>query len=676
MVRGGMHHGGARVSETERIDVAALAETLLGRWSAVRRSARALAARPDLWKREGLSLAAERQHTLSRMSILSRDAMARRAFPTRFGGDADNGGNVVGFEELTAADPSLQIKAGVQWGLFGSAVLQLGTPEQHDRLLPDILSFRVPGAFAMTEIGHGSDVANLATTATYDPERQEFILDTPFRAAWKEFLGNAGSDARAATVFAQLVTDGTRHGVHCFYVPIRDEEGRFLPGVEGLDDGQKGGLNGVDNGRLAFHEVRVPRENLLAKYGAVAPDGTYSSPIRSAGRRFFTMLGTLVQGRVSLDGASVVAAKIALAIAVEYADQRRQFAGPGGLDRVLLDYPAHRRRLLPLVARTYAASFAHERLLGVFDDVFGGRADDDAARQNLETMAAALKPLSTWHALETLQQCREACGGAGFMTENRFTSLRADLDVYVTFEGDNTVLLQLVAKRLLSDYAARLKEAGPAAAREVLLGAAQRAVGHSGLRSLGQRVRDVARSLGGGVAWLDEEDTQRQLLTDRVETIVAETAGRLHARPGASRDAAVTAEQDSLIEAARAHGELLQWEAFTDALPTIADPATRQILTRLRDLFGLGLIEEHAAWYLMNGRLAPERARAVGARVTRLLRTLRPHALDLVHAFGYGPEHLRATIATGIERERQEEAQAHRDGSAADAETRAAPHAG
>ncbi len=161
----------------------------------------------------------------------------------------------------------------------------------------DAIELRVLGGFAMTETGHGSDVASIATSATYDPATEEFVIHTPFRAAWKDYIGNAAVDARAAVVFAQLETLGQRHGVHAFYVPIRDEAGAFLPGVGGEDDGPKGGLNGVDNGRLHFTEVRIPRTNLLNRYGDVAPDGTYSSPIASPGRRFFTMLGTLVQGR-------------------------------------------------------------------------------------------------------------------------------------------------------------------------------------------------------------------------------------------------------------------------------------------------------------------------------------------------------------------------------------------
>src|SRR5699024_7588622 len=184
---------------------------------------------------------------------------------------------------------------------------------------------------------HGSDVASIATTATYDPASEEFVLHTPFPAATKEFIGNAAVHGTAAIVFAQLHTQGRNQGVHALYVPIRERGGDgelvFRPGVSGRDDGPKGGLDGVDNGRLAFDHVRVPRENLLRRYGQVAPDGSYSSPIASKGRRFFTMLGTLVQGRVSLGGAAVGVSKAALAIAVRYGNERRQFAGPDEQDR-------------------------------------------------------------------------------------------------------------------------------------------------------------------------------------------------------------------------------------------------------------------------------------------------------------------------------------------------------
>jgi acyl-CoA oxidase len=652
---------GLSVSKADaRIDTESLGRYLLGSWAEARLAARRLTGLPEMQRVDGQSLDEHRATVFHQLELLVEHGGVHKAFPKSLGGEDDHGGNIAGFEELVTADPSLQIKSGVQWGLFGAAVLHLGTERHHKAFLPAIMSLEVPGAFAMTETGHGSDVAAIATTATFDVGSQEFVIDTPFRGAWKDYLGNAAIHGTAAVLFAQLITEGINHGVHAFYVPLRDAEGNFLPGIGGEDDGLKGGLNGIDNGRLHFSGVRVPRENLLNRYGDVDVDGTYSSPIQSPGRRFFTMLGTLVQGRVSLDGASVAAAKVALAIAVRYGNERRQFtAGSDTDEEVLLDYQLHQRRLMPLLATTYAASFAHEQLLTKFDGVFSGATDTDVDRQDLETLAAALKPLSTWHALATLQEAREACGGAGFLAENRLVGLRADLDVYATFEGDNHVLLQLVAKRLLTDYSRRFAKADVGVlARYVVEQAADRTVSGSGLRTLAQNLSDrgsVARS----VEQLRETSAQRALLTDRVETMVADVAGRL--RPGAKASKAAAAElfntnQSAVIEAARAHAELLQWESFTDALEHIEDEGTRTVLTWVRDLFGLGLVEKHLAWYLINGRLSPKRAQAVTAYIDRLISRLRPHAQDLVDAFGYGPEHIRASIATGAEAERQNEA--------------------
>lgn len=541
--------------------------------------------------------------------------------------------------------------------------MHLGTEEHHAKWLPGIMNMDIPGCFAMTETGHGSDVASIATTATFEPATQEFVINTPFRAAWKDYIGNAAIDGLGAVVFAQLVTRGVNHGVHAFYVDLRDPNTKeFLPGIGGEDDGVKGGLNGIDNGRLHFSNVRVPRANLLNRYGNVDADGAYTSPIASPGRRFFTMLGTLVQGRVSLDGAAVAASKLALKTAIQYATERRQFNASSHTDEeVLLDYQRHQRRLFTRLATTYAAGFAHEQLLQKFDDVFSGAHDTDEDRQDLETLAAALKPLSTWHALDTLQECREACGGAGFLIENRFASLRADLDVYVTFEGDNTVLLQLVAKRLLADYAKEFRNVDVGVlARYVVSQAAGAAVHRTGLRQVAQFMADTGSVQKAAIA-LRDEDTQRLLLTDRVQTMVAEAGAALKGTnklPQQKAAAAFNQHQHELIEAAQAHAELLQWEAFTEALADVKDPGTKRVLTWLRDLFGLSLIEKNLSWYLMNGRLSMQRARTVGDYINRLLVKIRPHALDLVDAFGYGPEHLRAAIATGAEKTRQDEARA------------------
>ncbi|MBW4041671.1 MAG: acyl-CoA dehydrogenase [Acidobacteria bacterium] len=647
----------------QQADFGRIRDGLLGSWKDIRLAARARTLDPALHRLDDTSVADHRARVTAQLQVLLDGGAVRLPFPAQFGGSGDAGGNLVAFEELVTADPSLQIKAGVQWGLFAAAILHLGTRYHHEHFLADAIELQTFGGFAMTETGHGSDVASIATTATYDAVTEEFVIDTPFRAAWKDYIGNAAVDARAAVVFAQLETLSERQGVHAFYVPIRDAAGGFLPGVGGEDDGPKSGLNGVDNGRLHFSGVRVPRANLLNRYGDVAPDGTYSSPIASQGRRFFTMLGTLVQGRVSLAGAANAGAKVALQIAVTYADQRRQFAGAGGDEEVLLDYPQHQRRLLTRLAGVYAASYTQDELLLDFHRVFTGEHDTDDSRQELENFAAAAKAEATWHALDTIQECREACGGAGFLAENRFGQLHADLDVYATFEGDNTVLLQLVGKRLLTQYGRRLAAAGSAgAARIVGTQVAASVAASAGLTALAQRLADGGTAAGAARS-LREPAVQERILLDRVEIAVAEIAPALRPAPGVSAQELASRfgeHQHALIDAARADARLRQWRAFTRAVERETHAPTKVMLTLVRDVFALTTIERDLGWYLVRRRLSVSRARAVTRLLDGLIRRMRPHAVDLVQAFGYEQGHLRAAIASGAEATRQAEARAAR----------------
>ena len=232
-------------------------------------------------------------------------------YPEQYGGQDAVGRSVAGFETLAYGDLSLLVKCGVQFGLFGGAVLHLGTERHHERYLARIARLELPGCFAMTETGHGSNVQALRTTATYDPDTEEFVVHTPDDDARKDYIGGAARDGRLAAVFAQLVVGGEPRGVHALLVPIRDEDGTVLDGVRIEDCGAKLGLDGVDNGRIWFDHVRVPREALLDRYASVTADGTYSSPIENPTKRFFTMLGTLIQGRVSVCGAAINATKVA-----------------------------------------------------------------------------------------------------------------------------------------------------------------------------------------------------------------------------------------------------------------------------------------------------------------------------------------------------------------------------
>jgi acyl-CoA oxidase len=576
-------------------------------------------------------------------------------FPEEYGGGGDLGASIAAFETLAYGDLSVLVKVGVQFGLFGGAILQLGTRPHHDAYLRDLVTGRLMGCFAMTETGHGSNVQALGTVAAYDAGTREFVITTPDDQARKDYIGNAARHARLAVVFAQLETGGEGRGVHAFVVPIRDESGAVLPGVRVEDDGLKLGLNGVDNGRLWFDGVRVPRTALLNRFADVSEDGTYTSGIENPNRRFFTMLGTLVQGRVCVGGAGINAAKVALAIAVKYAVQRRQFeAVQPDEEQLLLDYGMHQRRLLPLLARTYALHFAQEVVALQLHDVFTGSpdGDDEKTRRELESRAAGTKALGTWHATDTIQECREACGGAGYLAVNRFAALKADTDVFTTFEGDNHVLLQLVAKGLLTDYASDFEDLDQLGMVRFVTGMAVEAVvERTSVHKLLERIKDV---LPSGDEWDDEAgilDTNYHLamLRFREEHQLAGVARRLKRGIDAGMNPGLVFSrvQDHVIAAARSHVERLVLEAFVDKLADLPDDENKRALSLLCDLHALSVIEADRAWFMEHGRLTVVRSKAISREVNRLCRRVRPIAVPLVEAFGIPPEMLRAPDLIG-----------------------------
>ncbi|MGA8128084.1 MAG: acyl-CoA dehydrogenase family protein, partial [Mycobacterium sp.] len=309
-----------------------------------------------------------RTKVAEQMSIMAAAGAADDGFRKEHGGNGNVGAAVTMIEMLAMSDLSLMVKAGVQWGLFGGAVENLGTERHHEAYVKKIINLELRGCFAMTETGHGSDVQSLETVATYDAGTEEFVIHSATPTARKDYIGGAAETATIAAVFAQLLTtengEQVNHGVHCFLVPIRDDEGNDLPGVTTSDCQYKGGLPGVDNGRIVFDHVRVPRVNLLNKYGDVAADGTYNSPIENSNRRFFTMIGTLIRGRITVGGSAGNAARVALDIATRYALQRKQFSAPDDAGEVLImDYLVHQRRLFPLIAKSYALQFAQNELV-------------------------------------------------------------------------------------------------------------------------------------------------------------------------------------------------------------------------------------------------------------------------------------------------------------------------
>jgi acyl-CoA oxidase len=635
------------------IDVPALTDLLDGKHADVRRLVR-----ENLADNAGILEDAEemtrhefRQRVLEVLLMMARTGQTGLGFPKEYGGGGDIGASIAGFETLAYGDLSVLVKAGVQFGLFGGAILHLGSKRHHDAYLEDLITGRLLGCFAMTETGHGSNVQALGTTATYDPETDEFVVATPEESARKDYIGNAAEHGRMAVVFAQLVVAGESHGVHALVVPLRDEAGDPLPGVRIEDDGRKIGLNGVDNGRLWFDGVRVPRTALLNRYADVTPEGVYTSPIENPDRRFFTMLGTLVQGRVSVGGAAINAAKVALTIAVKYGLRRRQFGTPGsGREELILDYGMHQRRLFPLLARTYALHFAQERLVADLHDVLSQAEAPDRQRRALESRAAGTKALGTWHATETIQTCREACGGAGYLSVNRFDALRADTDVFTTFEGDNTILLQLVAKGLLTDYSTSFGDLDQIGMVRFVAGlAVETVVERTNAHKLLDRLRAVmpgADTDPDSAGALLDSDYHLELFCWREEHMLGGVARRLKRGMDEGDDPAEVFSrcQDHVIGAARAHVQRLVLETFVEKVRGMEEGANREAMALLCDLYALSELERDRAWFMEHGRFSNARAKSVTAAVNDLCRRVRPVCEQLVDAFAIPPEMLRAPI--------------------------------
>ncbi|MFD8988178.1 acyl-CoA dehydrogenase family protein [Streptomyces goshikiensis] len=573
-------------------------------------------------------------------------------FPAEYGGGGDVGASIAAFETLAFGDLSVLVKVGVQFGLFGGAILQLGTGRHHAAYLPDLITGELMGCFAMTETGHGSNVQALGTVARYDTASREFVITTPGDHARKDYIGNAARHAQLAVVFAQLEVDGHSQGVHAFVVPIR-VGGETAPGVRIEDDGRKMGLNGVDNGRIWFDGVRVPREALLNRFADVSPEGVYESAIDNPNRRFFTMLGTLVQGRVSVAGAGISVAKVALSIATKYAVRRRQFeAAPDTEEQLLLDYGLHQRRLLPLIARTYALHFAQDEVRAQLHEVFSGIEDDAQARRRLESRAAGIKALGTWHATGVVQECREACGGAGYLAVNRFAALKGDSDVFTTFEGDNHVLLQLVGKGLLTDHASEFEDLDQLGMVRYVTGlAVETVIERTSAHKLLERVRDL---LPGGDEWdreagLLDSEYQLAMVRFREEHMLAGLARRIKRGIDQKRDpgAVFSQVQDHVIAVARAHVERLVTEAFVDKVRGLPEGGEKTALALLCDLFALSTIEADRAWFMEHGRLTVQRSKAISREVNDLCRKVRPLAVDLVDAWGIPAAMLRAPDLVG-----------------------------
>ncbi|MEM7110433.1 MAG: acyl-CoA dehydrogenase [Bacteroidota bacterium] len=571
-----------------------------------------------------------REQVLTWCKLLAEHGFGAQAYPKEVGGSNDMAGYFAIMETLSYHDLSMVIKYGVQFGLFGMSIMFLGTEKHHKKYLPLIGTLELPGSFAMTESGHGSNVRDIETTATYNKAEDCFIIHTPNNLARKDYIGNAACHAQMATVFAKLVIDEIDFGVNAFLVPLRDKEGNTLPGRKIEDCGLKMGLNGVDNGRIWFDQVSIPKDNMLDRFAWVNGSGEFESSIASDSRRFFTMLGTLVGGRIGIPRSALSAAKSGLTIAIKYGDQRRQFGPKNGPEVPILNYRSHQRRLIPLLSNAYALHFA----LGYLTDRFLHRKEEDM--QEIEALAAGLKAYSTWNTTATLQICREACGGKGFLAENRIGTLKNDTEIYTTFEGDNTVLMQLVAKSRLTEFKQEFHEANFFGILNYITNQAKTAIVE--MNPITVRRTDEEHLL--------DSEFHLSAFTYREKNILTSAARRFKHKLDSGKDSfdAFNECQFHMLNVGMAYTERIVLEQFIRQVNRTKNPELKTILKKLCDLFALHQIEKNKGWYLEQGYMDGSKTKAIRRMVNTLCWEIRQEAVPLVHAFDIPESCLAAPI--------------------------------
>lgn len=562
----------------------------------------------------------QRKWVLQQLRLLAKEGFGAMAYEAEYGGTANMPAYASVFDNLMFVDGSLTIKFGVQFGLFGGSIANLGTKVHHDKYLKDIGQAKLLGCFAMTETRHGSNVRGVKTTATYIKETDSIVIHTPGKNDNKEYIGNA-LDATMATVFAQLIVEGINHGVHAILVPIRDSEGKLLQGIRVEDNGYKLGLNGVDNGKIWFHNVSVPRENLLNKFGDIDPQGKYHSAIQNPNKRFFTMLGTLVGGRICVGKGALSGAKKALTIAVKYALQRRQFNSNEKIQEdLIMDYPTHQIRLIRPIAKSYVYHIVLDKLIKDYAE------SNTSNRREIETQAAALKSTITWYANQTIQECREACGGKGYMAENKLASIKGDVDIFTTFEGDNTVLIQLAAKGVLTNFKT---EFNSDRFRDIL-------------KYLGTQLTDRLTTFNPAFTnktdkdHLYDSEFHLQALEYRRRRLTFSVASRIqdYTKKGIPSYQAFLKVQTHLVQLGKAYSEELSYKAYSEFTQTIENNELKFLFQKLGSLYALGELHDNAAWYLEQGYISSNKSKAIRNRVERLCSELRPHVNALVDGYG------------------------------------------
>ncbi|CAK4079873.1 unnamed protein product [Aphanomyces euteiches] len=489
--------------------------------------------------------------------------------------------------------------------------------EQRAYWLPKAESFEITGAYAQTELGHGSNVQGIETTAHYDVKTQEFILNSPTLTSRKWWPGGLGKTANHCVLHARLFLNGKDHGIQAFLVPIRDTKTHeSLPGVTLGDIGPKIGFQSIDNGFCALNNVRIPRRNMLMRFAKVAPDGSFSKPPMDK-LVYFTM----VKVRVYIVFVAFRSLAAAATIGTRFSAARVQgTTGKGKPENQVLNYENQQLTLFPLIGLAYACLFSSRVMDALYNKVIS-QLDGDIEMEHLYLLsqlhasASGLKALLTEEAANGIERIRRACGGHGYSAASNLPYIFQEFIGACTYEGTKDVLVQQHGAFLLKC----LRNPVPVS-------------NSTSLDLLGFLQVDANSTCPA---------TRPEQLRDP-EILLA--AFKVRALKALLRADANKKSLHFVTQASLAHADSIVLSCFYDGILNVQDPKLRGASLQLFQLYGLWRIQANLGEFRFDNYLSAAQGEWVQDEVLALLKVVRPNAITLVDGFGFTDFELNSAI--------------------------------